>query len=447
MNASEIRNPDTMIKPSSNQINLYEKHITGIADVLLVYSMLSPVILLIIGAQINLVPNFFRTLIILLGPGILAGAIYIKVFGIQVLKKSKWIILGMLMFAVVVFLSSIEHIDTPLTRESLKFFIGYCLFGFCLGTISNMSIIRSKRFSLIWIVFIAGFLIYAIYDQWPLINRRFYITGIKNQRIVNNAQIGLLFYFFALCVLFKIHSSTKIIEKIVIITLWMTCFIVGFYTGSRTAFLAHLISFVIYLFYYSHVNLKKIYPLILTVLVIVITFVLLANVNKSIKTRYLKALEDAKNIAKNLVSNETSSRPVDIRLQIWKDALNKFKKNPVLGAGFGISYHVKNSRRTWVHPHNIILEILTELGIVGLCIFLILFGLISKRAVSIYKQISVDSRMVFLFYPLSLIFFFLYSSLHSDLSTEYFKWYFAGMITGFDVEVSGVNNPLSYTTL
>ena len=40
--------------------------------------------------------------------------------------------------------------------------------------------------------------------------------------------------------------------------------------------------------------------------------------------------------------------------------------------------------------------------------------------------------MTFFFYPLSLLFFFIYSSLHTDLSTEYFKWYFAGMITGFD---------------
>jgi O-antigen ligase len=180
------------------------------------------------------------------------------------------------------------------------------------------------------------------------------------------------------------------------------------------------------------------YPIFLLCLVIVVSFLLLTNVNKLIKTRYLKALEDTKNIAKNLVSNESSTQNVDIRLQIWKDALNKFKKSPALGSGFGISYHDKISGGTWVHPHNIILEILTELGIVGFCIFLMLFGLIFKRAVSIYKQLSADNRMVFLYYPLSLIFFFLYSSLHSDLSTEYFKWYFAGMIAGFDVDVSAV---------
>ena len=257
-----------MIKSPSNKIKFTENYALGIADVLLVYSMLSPVILVIIGAEIKLVPNFFRTLIVLLGPGLVAGAIYFRIFGIQSLKRGKWIIYCMTLFASIIFLSSIKNIDTELTRESLKFFIGYCLFGFCLGIISNMSIVRSKRFNLIWIVFITGFLIYAFYDQWPVINQRFYLTGIKNHLIVNNAQIGFLFYFFALCVLFKFHSSMKIIERIAIIILLIACSIIGFYTGSRTAFFGFLISFVLYLFYYSHVKLMKIYPIILVCFII-----------------------------------------------------------------------------------------------------------------------------------------------------------------------------------
>jgi hypothetical protein len=124
-----------MIKSQDNKIKFTENYILEIADVLLVYSMLSPIILLIIGANIKLEPNFIRTLIVLLGPGILAGAIYFKFYGIQALKRSKWIVFSIMLFSIVVFLSSIKHIDTELTRESLKFFIGYCLFGFCLGTI------------------------------------------------------------------------------------------------------------------------------------------------------------------------------------------------------------------------------------------------------------------------------------------------------------------------
>ncbi len=166
--------------------------------------------------------------------------------------------------------------------------------------------------------------------------------------------------------------------------------------------------------------------------VIFVSLILLPNVNKSIKTRYVKAFEDAKNITRNLMSNDSSTDNVDIRLRIWKDALNKFKKNPALGSGFGISYHDKISGLTWVHPHNIILEILTELGIVGFCNFLILFGLIFAKVFLILSKITRADRMTFFFYPLSLLFIFLFSLLHTDLSTEYFKWYFAGIIAGFD---------------
>jgi O-antigen ligase len=175
----------------------------------------------------------------------------------------------------------------------------------------------------------------------------------------------------------------------------------------------------------------NIYLLVLMCLVILASIVLLPNVNKSIKARYVKAFEDAKSVASNLISKDSSNDQVDIRIRIWQDAFNKFKINPLLGAGFGISYHDKIRSKSWVHPHNIFLEILTELGIVGLCIFLLLFGLIFGKIFLILKHISPADRMIFFFYPLSLFFFFCYSMLHTDLSTEYFKWYFAGIITGF----------------
>jgi O-antigen ligase len=415
-----------MIKFPSNKIKFTENFILGIADVLLVYSMLSPIILLIIGAQIKLGPNFYRTFIVLLGPGILGVAIYFKVFGIQVLKRNRSILSCMLLFTLVIFISSIKHIDTELTKESLKFFIGYCLFGFFLGTISNMSIVRSKRFNLIWIVFLVGLLVYAIYQQWPNLNQRFNLPGI------NNAQIGTLFYFFALCVLFKFDSSMKLITRIALLTLLLACFFIGFYSGTRTAFFGFLITFGIYLFYYSHIKLDKIYPIIIVCFGIIVSLILLPNVNKSIKTRYIQAFEDTKKVISYVISADPSSDNSVPRIRIWKEAILKFKKNPAWGSGFGISYYDSVLDSHWVHPHNIILEILTEIGIMGFCNFLLLFGLIFAKAFLIFKQTSGTDRLTFFFYPLSLLFFFIYSSLHTDLSTEYFKWYFAGIITGFD---------------
>ena len=166
--------------------------------------------------------------------------------------------------------------------------------------------------------------------------------------------------------------------------------------------------------------------------VIIVSLILLLNVNKTLKTRYVKAFEDAKNVIRYVLSNDSDAYNSTIRIRIWKTAIDKFKKNPVLGSGFGISYPDKISGINFVHPHNIILELLAETGLVGFGVFAILFGLIFKRAFLIYRQLAIDNRMTFLFYPLSLLLFFLYSSLHTDLSTEYFKWYFAGLIAGFD---------------
>ena len=97
---------------------IIEGRLIGLADIFLVYTMLSPVILLIIGANKRLEPNFIRTVIVLLGPGLLAGLIYLKAFGIQVLKRSTWIILCVLLFTLVIFLAGSKHIANELTRVS-----------------------------------------------------------------------------------------------------------------------------------------------------------------------------------------------------------------------------------------------------------------------------------------------------------------------------------------
>ena len=173
--------------------------------------------------------------------------------------------------------------------------------------------------------------------------------------------------------------------------------------------------------------------MIIVCFVIIVSLILLSSVNKSIKTRYVRAFEDAKNVIRYVISNDSSSYKSVIRLRIWKDAIGKFKKNPIWGSGFGISYYDSVLDMHLVHPHNIILEVLTEIGIVGFCIFLILFGLIFVKSYLILNTIARADRLTFFFYPLSLLFFIIYSSLHTDLSTEYFKWYFAGIIAGFDI--------------
>jgi O-antigen ligase len=342
----------------------------------------------------------------------------------------------MVLFAIVFGLSSIKHLNIESTTNSLKFFISWCLFGFCLGMISDMSIARAIRLNMIFVGYIIGFLAYAIYQWLPTLGHRFDLAGI------NNAQTGTLFYFFCVCILFCFIYTKNLLTKIFVITLLLSCFIVAFYSGTRTALFCFLISFVIYLFFYSRVKLKIFFPIVAAGLLIIVFLLLLTMSDKTVIARHILVFKNIDKIITYMKSDDPtymnlddpdSLKSVSIRIRIWKTAFEEFKKNPVLGSGIGIPYHDNAMDMDYVHPHNIVLELLAETGIVGFGVFAILFGLIFNRIFLIYRQIATDNRMTFLFYPLSLLFFFLYSSLHTDLSTEYFKWYFAGIIAGFDI--------------
>ena len=190
---------------------------------------------------------------------------------------------------------------------------------------------------------------------------------------------------------------------------------------------------MIFLFFYSHVKLNKIYGIVVAFLLIIAFLLILPKINNLVITRHISAFKDVQKIITYMKSDDPDIyTSVSIRLRTWKTAIDEFKENPVFGSGIGISYYDNVLNMGLVHPHNIVLELLAETGLVGFGVFAILFGLIFKRAFLIYRQLAIDNRMAFLFYPLSLLFFFLFSSLHTDLSTEYFKWYFAGIIAGFD---------------
>lgn len=58
------------------------------------------------------------------------------------------------------------------------------------------------------------------------------------------------------------------------------------------------------------------------------------------------------------------------RLSMWRDAFDYFTQHPVIGHGFDhYRYLTEGTETEWLHPHNIVLQLLVDLGIVGaLCV-------------------------------------------------------------------------------
>lgn len=76
---------------------------------------------------------------------------------------------------------------------------------------------------------------------------------------------------------------------------------------------------------------------------------------------------------KILFSSEGYGISGDSRLQHWKNATALWTRNPIIGYGIG-SWPILNDtddRRSY--PHNIVMEILVEMGMIGLLPFLLLF--------------------------------------------------------------------------
>ena len=150
-------------------------------------------------------------------------------------------------------------------------------------------------------------------------------------------------------------------------------------------------------------NLKrKIYLLILLILFFIITF----N-NKNIYERFILNTSNELGIFSQSSNVKFMERAKSIRqISHLNSGLEIFKKNILFGNGFK-SYRVlcdKNKFQCSTHPHNFIVEILVETGLIGL-ILLVVYFLILVRKVSISSNNDYVNKtfyfwILFTFIPL-----------------------------------------------
>lgn len=412
-----------------------EDALTGIADVFLVYTMLSSIILDTLRFSLQLTPLFFTKFIVLQGPALLALAIYLKVYGIQVIKENKKTIFSALLVSAIVIGSAFWNFDSSRTPHYLKFFTGFCLFGFLLGTFSTMSLFRANRLYVIFLLYSLIFLIYCFYllyvDKGPL-SKQFILPGN------NPARIGVLNYFFVLCALAYFIKSKRVALKIVSGLIFFACFFFAFHSGIRSALVVFLITLVLYMVYYIRLNRPMFYkPFYLATLVLIVALIslfFLTGKKTHIKSGYMDIGKLSKQIVMCLAYNDSEAYKNISRLRIWDRAFSKFKQNPVWGSGYGTTYYDQISGKDFIHPHNIFLQFLAETGLLGFGTFLLFLVLVIKKSIDNYSRLKGNDRLIFIFYPLSFVFFLLFSSFHFAIHENYLFWFFAGIIVGFDTE-------------
>jgi len=175
-------------------------------------------------------------------------------------------------------------------------------------------------------------------------------------------------------------------------------------SGNRTPFVLYVFSFFIYLALDKNFR-KKFFSIFIIVLLIV---TLAVSVNKSFKKRMNAFYNSGVYVVKIFLTKNLLNEPEEVWVKPYISQVYcfsySFKNNPLFGGGIK-SYRTHVNCNT--HPHNYYLEILSDLGLLGLAIILIfVFMLLNKILLKKTTRFqidlnSIDDKMM----PFFLIFF------------------------------------------
>lgn len=196
-------------------------------------------------------------------------------------------------------------------------------------------------------------------------------------------SLMLAFFFFVInfwnLTLIKKNISAKIVSTIYLIEILI--FISIFLTGERvTSFKALLCGLIAICFIKLH---RKIFKIFLILILPIALFFTSSNIKDRYRTAYFELFDKDKVFYNS------------IHLAHYDAALSIFKEYPLLGVGnknfriecakekYENSKFIKTLGRCSAHPHQIYLEILSELGLIG---FILIFSFIF---INIYKGIKI----------------------------------------------------------
>lgn len=175
-----------------------------------------------------------------------------------------------------------------------------------------------------------------------------------------NELAGLLLALLPMLIAL-LRTTRSIVLRIVLVVFGSISLFAIILTGSRIA----LIGLIAIALFYTLQSRHKVLTLTASLLIGVLTWGLLPT---EYKARYLSVEHYATG-----GQLDASNR---LRLEIWKTGGKIFLEHPIFGAGagqfstaYGMRFLAQGEHRAWMNPHNLMIQVACELGIVGLAVF------------------------------------------------------------------------------
>lgn len=262
-----------------------------------------------------------------------------------------------------------------------------------------------------FIIFLSAIILIAPFDQSTVYEFSF--------NRWSHVFAGRIISFLTLIVFFIFLGSKKQFEILFFALFFLMGVITTFLTGLRTAIMGLLIfsTLAFLLMAFKKYLIKAHYIIFfLIVLFISLTFYFLSS-NSTLSP----TINRFENLFETEGLNFGGDSAIHTRIASYKIAWEMFSESPIIGKGLGSFNGYNNLEWTKIqkYPHNIILEILAELGIIGLLIFTVLFIVIIKSILTTHYPPPTT------YYLLLTFFFSLFLAMFSkDISTQNLLWLF-----------------------
>jgi putative inorganic carbon (hco3(-)) transporter len=214
-----------------------------------------------------------------------------------------------------------------------------------------------------------------------LVNRSYYSTvsgrdftqfsySVRDAGPLGYAGVNGLAAFEAMAASFLLGFyafTKKIYIRVGILLVVATCWYCLLFSFSRGGYLGLLVGLIA-------AGLLKSRWLLVVVVVLVVGWQTLLPV--AVQQRITMTTEDAE-------EGQQFDSSTQQRLELWSDAMDLFKRNPITGAGFDTYSHlgrVGNFRDT----HNYYVKVLAEMGVVGLLLFLVLLWKLLRAGIKVF---------------------------------------------------------------
>ena len=296
-------------------------------------------------------------------------------------------------FCIIIIVRSIFSDNIFLSLESSLFYFRFGLFSLAVYFLISKN---EKTLKYLLILFIIIYLALLFDSYYQLIFKKNIIglmyENTQNFRITSffgdDEVLGsyvVRFFPFLMYLCFALNIRKKNINYILISSIILCSFLIAIVSGERTALALLIISSILFLL--SSKFLRKL--IIPAVSIITICLFSVMQFDTRIKSRFIDQTYN------QIFSNDRLTIFSEIYEGHYKIALNMFLEKPFLGHGTKIYRHYCSKPENFVsenacstHPHNILMQFMSETGILGTSFYLIIiFGLsyfLLKNIYSLY---------------------------------------------------------------